>query len=119
MKAYYGRCMAIYGTLQERRDIEFIKKMGYTVVEFPDQVELNERKKKGENVMEAFKPLVLSSDTLFFRSLPDLKIPAGVGKEVAWAKEAGIPVLELPTRTAYRTISVEATREYLREVGQR
>src|SRR5689334_10065718 len=116
--AYYARCMAIYGTKQEDRDKEFIhRKMGYFIIPFPSQDLINKRKREGENVMETlFKPLVLSASILFFRALPDLKIPSGVGLEVQWAKEAGIPVLELPTRTQYRTMCYADTVEYLREV---
>jgi len=109
--------MAIYGTPQESRDIELIRRLGYRVVEFPSQSETNVRKQKGENVMETvFKPLVVSSDIMFFRGLPTGEIPAGVGKEIEWAKEAGLDVLEIPSRTEARTISIQATREYLREV---
>jgi hypothetical protein len=116
-KAYYGRCMAIYGRPQESRDIELIKRLGYRVIEFPNQEKINERKAKGENVMETiFKPLVVSADIMFFRGLPSGKIPAGVGKEIEWAREAGLDVLEIPSTTKARTISIEATREYLREV---
>lgn len=116
-KAYYGRCMAIYGTPQEKRDIELIQRLGYRVIPFPPQSSLDERKAKGENVMETvFKPLVKSSDIMFFRGLPSGDIPAGVGKEIEWAKEASLPVLEIPSMTASRTLTLECTREYLREV---
>lgn len=121
MRAYYARCMALYGTKQEARDIALIKKLvGYEVIQFPNQGELDYRKAQGEDVMETiFKPLVIRSDIVFFRGLPDMKIPSGVAKEISWAAEAEIPVLELPTRPMHRSLSVEATREYLREIGQR
>lgn len=118
MNAYYARCMAIYGTPQEQRDwyqIEQVLKM--PIIKFPRQDYINQKKNAGENVMETvFKPLVFSADILFFRGLPDGRIPAGVGQEIKWAREKGIPVLELPSSTNKRTISIEETREYLREV---
>jgi hypothetical protein len=117
MKAYYARCMSIYGKPQEARDVQLLEYLGHSIVPFPSQSSLNHRKARGENVMETvFKKLVISSEILFFRGLPSGKITAGVGKEIEWANKANIPVLELPSMTGARTISIEETRAYLREV---
>lgn len=118
--AYYARCMALYGTKQEQRDIALINSLGFKVIEFPKQGELDFRKTQGENVMvTVFYPLVRQAQIVFFRGLPDMKIPAGVAQEISWAASMEVPVLELPTRPAYRALSVDETREYLRDVGQR
>lgn len=125
MKAYYGRCMSIYGTAREIKDIKLIQGLGYEVIPFPPQEELNIKKALGENVMETvFKPLVQSADVMFFRAVrmgneQFTKVTAGVAAETQWAYDKKIPILELPSDIKSRTISIEATRAYLREVGQR
>ena len=72
-----------------------------------------------EHVMEYFAELVRSCGAVAFRVLPDGSIPAGVAKEIAVANEVGKPVIELPSGISRRVITVEQTREYLAEVGQR
>lgn len=76
-------------------------------------------KDPGAEVMKYFKPLAQGCDVLAFRALPDGRIPAGVAKEIEWAAEIGIPIIELPSSLKGRQLSVELTREYLREVGTR
>ena len=66
-----------------------------------------------------FKPLVLSCEALAFRALPDGSIPSGVAQEIQWAVQAGLPVIELPSAVNRRTLTIEQTREYLSEIGQR
>jgi hypothetical protein len=56
---------------------------------------------------------------LAFRALPDGTIPSGVAQEIKWAGEAGIPVIELPSAVNRRTLTLDQTREYLKEIGQR
>lgn len=113
MKAYYARPMSIYGTNQETRDKITVGHMGCEVLAFPDQATIE---KYG---MEAFKPVVEQADVLFFRAFPDGSISAGVGKEIAWAQSSGIPVFELPRMLKQRTLSIDDTVEYLKELGQR
>jgi hypothetical protein len=70
--------------------------------------------------MGLFKKIIVDScDVFAFRALPDGSIPAGVAKELGWALEAHKPILELPSNVLRRMISLEATRQYLAEVGQR
>jgi hypothetical protein len=69
--------------------------------------------------MEAFKPYVAGANALVFRAFPDGSIGAGVAKEIAWAQEAGLPVLEIPRQIGRRTLTTEQTREMLAELGQR
>ena len=75
----------------------------------------------GEAVMDiVFRPLVESCDALVFRANPDGSIPAGVAKEIMWALTAEKPVLELPRQLNNRRfLTVEHTRAWLQEIGQR
>ncbi len=122
-QAYYAHCQAIYGTRQERRDHDLIRDLGYEPILFDEAAVQNEVanvKAAGGDVMgQVFEPLVESCEILFFRALPDGRIPAGVYREIGCAVMAGIPVLELPSGMTSRQMTVEATREYLHEVGQR
>jgi hypothetical protein len=68
---------------------------------------------------EIFQNLAETCDLLVFRALPDGSIPAGVAKEIAWAQEARVIVMELPSCIARRSLTTSLTREYLTEVGQR
>lgn len=82
--------------------------------------ELRPFTESGQAVMHlVFKPLVTNAEALAFRGLPDGRIPAGVGLEVEWAEEAGLPIIELPTFAYQRVMSVNSTRQYLREIGVR
>lgn len=123
MMVYYAHCLALYGTAQEKRDVELLERLGFTVFNPNNQMVeglVRDAKKNGDDVMEAvFKPLAQSAASLVFRALPDGSIPAGVAKEIDWALEAGVPVFELPSAVLSRVLSLEATREYLREVGYR
>ena len=121
MFIYYAHCQAIYGTPQEARDIELLQMLGFTVVNPAgfNQETINSMKEHGEDVMAWFCDQVMLCDALAFRALPDGRIPAGLAKEIAAAKEDDMPVFELPGGVLSRTIDVDETREYLREIGQR
>lgn len=127
MKAYYAHCKAIYGTPQEARDVALIAKLGFEVVN-PASVEVGTRfntwlstcwDHTDEGKMSFFLELVSLSDAVIFRALPDGSIPSGVAKEVLHAKSLGVPVLELPSQVTRRLLSLEQTREYLTEIGER
>ena len=115
-KAYYARPMSLYGTIQETRDQEAIRLMGYEPIEINKEEIQRQAKAAG---MATFEPMVKSADALFFRAFIDGQIGAGVAKEIQWAKDIGIPVAELPNRIVGRTLSVDETREYLHDLGQR
>jgi len=117
-KAYYARPISIDGTKQETRDKELIASIGFEPYPVGEEKEtaIVAYKEKG---MEAFKPYVESSDCLVFRSFPDGSIGAGVAIEIEWAIASGIPVIEIPRQIKRRTISVDDTREMLRELGSR
>lgn len=123
MKVYYAHCLSLYNTPQEKRDLMAIERLGMQVLN-PNSPEVDEAiaalqvSNPDAVVLDViFQPLVESCDVLVFRALPDGRI--GVAKEIAWAQAAGIPVVEFPSGVLRRSIDVEETREYLREVGQR
>ena len=114
--AYYARPMNIYHTPQEERDKMEIGKGGFIPIEI-DKPAI--QRVAVESGMDVFRAMVLSADALFFRGFADGSIGAGVGKEIEWAREAGLPVFELPSQTDRRVLSVEDTRAMLAELGQR
>lgn len=122
-RVYYAHCIAIYDTPQEDRDLETLGRLGFEVYnpnsEAVDLAVVERKAADPDNYMEMFRELVVANDALAFRALPDGRIPAGVAKEIVYAREAGLPVFELPSNMVGRTVSVEETRQYLTEVGYR
>ncbi len=116
MLIYYAHAMSLYGTLQEARDVETLTLLGFEVYNPNCEEGSTVAKTKG---MAGFKELVDNCGGLAFRALPDGRIPAGIADEVKWTREAFKPVIELPSSMNSRMISVEETREYLTEIGQR
>ena len=119
MKVYYAHCMAIYGTPQEARDIATLEALGLTVVN-PNTPECD----AGyiAQGMDYFKRFVTECDAIAFRAVPDGRIPAGIWREIQMFRESpGVskPVIELPSSIWERGMSPDATREYLKEIGQR
>jgi hypothetical protein len=125
MKVYYAHCQAIYGGPQEKRDIETLQALGFTVISPSDPVHQDwakNAKAQGMNsslVMNYFFKLVAECDAFAFRSLPDGTIPAGVANEMATAITNKKPIFELPSLALRRTLTVDETRAYFKEVGQR
>ena len=116
MKIYYARPITIYNTPQEKRDIELLEKLGFEVFN-PNKEAL--QKKYKELGMTVFTEIVSECDALAFRTFPDGSISAGCVKEIVVAQEKGIPIIELPSAISKRSLSVDATREYLSNSGQR
>lgn len=116
MKTYFARPIHLYKTAQDGRDLETLKALGFTVVN-PDKAAL--QAKYQQEGMSVFLQAIEDCEALAYRSFPDLKISAGVAKEIAKAKDMGIPVIELPTLTQGRVLSVEDTRAYLHYIGKR
>ncbi len=114
--AYYARPLSLYRTPQEDRDKETIRLIGYEPIKI-NKPELQAAAKK--HGMEVFQELVQETKALFFRGFIDGSIGAGIAKEIAWAREAGLPIIELPSNIGRRTLSVEDTRALLHELGQR
>jgi hypothetical protein len=147
VRIYYAHCMAIYNTPQENRDVAVLEEIfgRHNTVVNPNHPEVNLectqlRNAWNENRLEVdvpgypggtyntasdavmdriFKPMVKECDALAFRGLPDGTIPSGVAQEIIWAREAGLPVIELPSAIDRRTLTLQQTRDYLAEIGQR
>jgi hypothetical protein len=116
--------MSIYNTPAETRDIEALEKLGYEVLNpnTPEH-EAGYQKSRKEfpchNPMSYFHFEIERCDALAFKALPDGKIPQGVASEIKYAHHCGTPVFEIPMGVERRTLTLEQTREYLRDVGQR
>lgn len=125
MKCYYAHCKALYGTVQEARDIKMLEDLGFEVLNpsapsIRDELAKWQEKYPDRNVMDFFVGLVGGCSILAFRGLPySPYIPAGVHTEVMAAVYWCIPVIELPTALLTRGLDMEPTREYLREIGDR
>lgn len=117
LKCYYAHSLHLYGTPQEKRDIELLEKLGFEVVN-PSEKKYQEKYPEGG--MDYFVNLALSCSVGAFRAYPDGQIPSGVYKEISAMNDAGLPVIEIPWGLMRRGIeNVEHTREWLRELGQR
>lgn len=116
MKIYYARPISLYNTKQEERDFLLLTQLGLNIVN-PNKQEL--QLKYQTEGMDVFTAAVKDCDALAFRSFLDGKISAGVMKEINTAIELGKPVIELPTITSKRVLSVDDTREYLKLSGHR
>ena len=124
-RVYYAHCMAIYNTPQEERDVKTLERLGFEVVN-PNIPETQEGIKAFikanpglTNYMTFFYNMIDGCDCLAFRANYDGKIAAGTGGEAEYALGTGKPVFELPSMVASRIMSVDDTRQYLKEIGQR
>lgn len=115
-KAYFAHCKQQYGTLQEARDQALLSNLGFDVVNPADKCWEARWK---EHDMAAKDLFAAECDLIVFRGLPGGKIPQGVFKEIAAFRKLGKPVLELPSSILEREQTLEQTREYLAEIGQR
>ena len=115
---YYAHCKSIYGTKQEERDVYLLVELGYEVINPNEEVHQN-MCRACTNPMDYFLNLVGTCSVLAFRALPYGKIPAGVLKEIKHARELEILVIELPVHEDLRSMTVDETRAYLTEVGER
>lgn len=121
MKIYYAHCIAVYHTPQEARDIETLKRLGFEVVN-PSEPWVDEALESipKEDRMAWFEQFADTCDAIAFRGLPNSdSIPSGVAKEIGWFIHRNKPVIELPSMSPCRIMSLEETRNYLREVGKR
>jgi hypothetical protein len=116
MKIYFARPINLYKTPQDERDLQLLTQLGFDIVN-PDKAELAKRYQ--EEGMDVFLQAVKDCDMVAFRACPDLKITAGVYKEIMQAVELKKPVIELPTLISTRVMSVEDTRAYLTYIGNR
>jgi hypothetical protein len=111
---YYAHPISLYNTRVERQDTALLEELGFCVVNPNHPTHAEGYVNKG---MEYFKDIVGNCDALAFRAFPDGSIPAGVAKEIKWAREVTDIIFELPTGVIRRSLSVEVTREMLKELG--
>lgn len=117
MRVYYAHPIDIYNTMQEVRDVELLTNV------FCSDIIINPNSRENEVAyqtigMSHFLEIVDECDLLVFRGYPMGRIPAGVWKEISRAREKNIPVLELPTLVD-RAMSVDDTRQFIKEIGTR
>lgn len=113
---YFARPISNYNTHQDRRDLEVLKQLGFIVLDPNSPEHTREYEAHG---MPYFESLVQKADMLFFRGLADNSIPAGVAKEIRAMQAKNGIVIEFPSAISRRTLSVEETREFLRDSGVR
>jgi hypothetical protein len=116
LKCYYAHSLHLYNTSQEERDVLLLESLNFKVINPNAQRHFEAYKKEG---MDYFANLVKSCDVLAFRAYPNGKIPAGVHFEATFAINNDMPVFEIPWGFNRRGLSVEETREWLHELGQR
>ena len=114
---YYAHCMDIYNTQQEKRDIETLANLGLIVVN-PNSKQVQAQYNSNPD-FELFVNLVRHCDLFAFRGLMGGIVPSGVGKELEAARGLNKPIIELPSYVNRKFLTVEETREYLHENGQR
>jgi hypothetical protein len=114
-KVYYAHPITLYNTQIEKEDIKTLTSMGFEVYN-PNSNECDEGYNK--HGMQFFQDIIAKCDGVVFRSFPDGSIPAGVAKEIGWAEEYELFVLELPRMVTSRTLGVNETRTYLKEMGR-
>lgn len=123
-KIYFARPLSNYNTKQDERDIQLLENLGFEIIN-PNKEELQKKVDELRNnnpdkdYMYVFTDIVKTCDALAYRSFVDLKISAGVMKEIETAVDLKLPVFELPTITIQRRLSVDETRQYLSYLGQR
>ena len=116
LKIYYAHSVSLYNTPQELRDIELLERLGFEVFN-PNQPACNAGYQA--EGMKYFERVLDDCDALAFRANPGGSINAGVVKEINYMIVQGAPVIELPTLVGRQYLSVEDTRAYLKEVGNR
>lgn len=118
MKVYYAHPLYLYNTPQEKRDLDTLAAIfGAENIVNPNNDDFTEKYKQNWD-MEVFYQAVRDCDTFAFRATPSGAITAGVAGELAAAQKAGLAIIELPA-LVNRALSIDDTRIYLSEIGQR
>lgn len=115
-KIFYAHTKALYNTPQEDRDIGILQSLGFDVLNPNSEYHEEQYEIKG---MAYSGELINQCVAIAFRSLPDGSIPAGVATEIEMANRQGKAVIELPSYFFRNILSVEETRQYLKETGER
>lgn len=117
MKIYYAHPINIYNSEQEKRDIETLVKLGFEVIN-PNGENLDKEYNKNKD-FEVFFKAIDDCQALAFRSTYRGDITSGVAREVERAKINEIPIIELPSNMRKRELSLDETRDFLKETGVR
>ncbi len=123
-KVYYAHPVSLYGTKQEQRDLESLAAMGFEILN-PNTEEHTINYEKvtvgadGVRDFNYFINLARTCDVCAFRAFPDGSISSGVAKEIEVFVLDKKPYFELPTGIIRRTLSIEHTKEVLRDSGAR
>lgn len=126
-KVYYAHSKGIYNTKQEERDIELLEELGFEVIN-PNTKEISDQFRYCVDINRytyeysfdlVFGTLVKESDIVAFRAQLDGLIGAGVAKEIEIAEANNKPIIELPSAIYKRIATLEQTRAYLKEIGER
>jgi len=110
-KVYYSHTMLMYNSSIEEEDTKLLEKMGYEVIN-PNKKENEEEYLRTLN-FDVFLRLVKQCDILAFRGIFG-KISFGVKTEIDYARQLGLPIIELPTFTSDRFLSITETQNYCR-----
>jgi len=120
---YYAHAMSTYGSAIEHMDISNLEAMGFKVLN-PNTPEIQDKYQRvKDNIIYKGEPMLFwqdlaqSCDIFAFRSLPGGKIPSGVAAELTAARDAGMPIIELPSVGDDRFMSHQQTKDYFLECG--
>ena len=111
LRVYFAHGMLHYNS----KDIKLLESLGFEVIN-PNH-EDNEKAYMKSKDFKVFLDIVKSCDILAFRSILG-KITSGVGREIEFARRRDMPIIELPTFTSDRFLSLEETVEYCRPKEQ-
>lgn len=116
-KAYYARSIDQYDKEHDNHCIKELENLGFEVV---DPNKFFTKEEYDEKGMQMFFDRIKDCDVFFFKSIyQGGKITAGVFKEYCYAQELGIPAYEIPFNVSIRSLTVEGTRQYLKDKGVR
>lgn len=120
---YYAHTMTSYGSTIEASDIQLLESLGFDILNpSSEEIQLGLKEyieKNGTaNVMEFFRNVIYEKcDMLAFRSIPNGQILSGVAKEITYAQDLGLPIIELSCSIAKRSMEYPETKQYLIELG--
>ncbi|RLD67280.1 MAG: hypothetical protein DRI84_02900 [Bacteroidetes bacterium] len=119
LKVYYAHPISLYGTPQEERDLKLLEYLHPKAIIYNPATDKGVEEGYKEKGMRYFYEIINHCDFLYFRAFPDLKIGAGVWGEIQHGVKESCIVLELPILLESRMLSINDTREYLKQCGNR
>jgi len=118
-KIYYAHPISMYETPLEQEDLDMLKRLHPLAIIYNPATDLKSNKGYKKYGMEYFYKIIDDCVYLYFRSFSNGKIGAGVWGEIKRAKSVHCEVIEIPTLSKDRKLSIEDTREYLKHDGKR